>query len=85
LFAKDDRPLALRLLRRERRKDLPAQYGADIAVVVVATGSDASALLEGQSDVYALVVVRRGRTLVSDAVRAMTSYERARPTLVLAR
>lgn len=84
-FGRDDRSAAVRMLRRERRRDLPSQLGADIAVAVVAANSDASALLEGQSDVTALVVARRGRTSLDSAMRAMESYERAQPTLVLAR
>lgn len=84
-FDRDDRSAALRMLRRERRRDLPAQVGADAVVAVVVAGSDASALLEGQSDVAVLVVARRRHTGLGEVLRVVESFDRAEPTVVLAR
>lgn len=82
---KGDRAAALNLLRRDVRNDLPARVGADMLLAIVGEGSEASALLEGQSDLCALIVLRRRRTPISSALRVMRSYEHAEPVLVLAR
>lgn len=80
-----DRTAALALLGRDVRSDVAGQVGTDILVPVVPADSDAAALLEGQSDLRALVVVRRRRTPVDQALQALTSFARARPSLVLAK
>lgn len=80
-----DRSGALALLGRDVRSDVPGQIGTDLLVPVVPADSDASGLLEGQSDLRALIVVRRRRTSVSRALQALTSFARARPSLVLAK
>jgi hypothetical protein len=84
-FNKGDRAAALNFLRRDVRNDVPGRVGTDMLLVVVEEGSEASALLEGQSDLCALIVMRRRRTPISSALRVMRSYEYAEPVLVLAR
>lgn len=84
-ITKGDRTSALSLLRRDVRGDLEGRVGYDMLVAVVAEGSEASALLEGQSNLFALIVLRRRRTPISAALRVMKSYEHAEPVLVLAR
>jgi len=73
------------LLRRDARSDVAGRVGADMIVAVVDEGSEASALLEGQSDLCALIVVRRRHTPIASALRVMKSYSHAEPVLVLAR
>lgn len=80
-----DRAAALGLLGRDVRADVMLQNGADLLVAVVVADSDAAALLEGQSDVRAHVVVESGRTTLSRTLHILESFSRARPTLVLAK
>lgn len=81
----EDRAAALGLLGRDVREDVMLQNGADLLVAVVVADSDAAALLEGQSDVRAHVVVQSGRTTLSRTLHILESFSRARPTLVLAK
>lgn len=81
----EDRAAALGLLGRDVREDVMLQNGADLLVAVVVADSDAAALLEGQSDVRAHVVVQNGRTTLSRTLHILESFSRARPTLVLAK
>ena len=82
---KGDKTSAINLLRRDARSDVAGRVGADMIVAVVDEGSEASALLEGQSDLCALIVVRRRHTPIASALRVMNSYSHAKPILVLAR
>ena len=82
---KGDKTSAINLLRRDARSDVAGRVGADMIVAVVDEGSEASALLEGQSDLCALIVVRRRHTPIASALRVMKSYSHADPVLVLAR
>ncbi|MGS0685724.1 hypothetical protein ACVBEQ_11375 [Nakamurella sp. GG22] len=75
----------LRVLQHRFRENLRESVGTDMVVFVVGSGSESSSLLEGQSNLRALVVMRRGRTPISSALRAVAAYGRADPTIVLAR
>lgn len=81
----EDRAAALALLGRETREDIMVQTGSDLLVAVVEADSEAAALLEGQSDVLAHVVVQSGRTTLRRALHILESFSRSRPTLVLAK
>ena len=81
----DDRAAALVVLRHDVRDDIPAELGVDLIVIVVSAAGEAAAFLEGQSNLRALVVMRRRRTPISSALRVMKAFERAEPVLVLAR
>jgi hypothetical protein len=79
-----DRSMALATLGRETRRDLMASMDVDMLVVVVESGTHAAHMLEGQTDVAAVVMVRRRRTGVAEAALAMNAFDRAMPTMVLA-
>lgn len=81
----EDRAAALALLGHDVREDVLLQSGADLLIAVVAADSDAAALLEGQSDVRAHVVVQSGRTTLTRTLHILESFSRARPTLILAK
>lgn len=81
----EDRSMALTTLTRDIRRDVSGTIGADIMVVVVDTDTEAAHLLEGQSDFAAVVVARRRRTSVKAVAAAMNAFDRAMPSLVLAR
>jgi hypothetical protein len=81
----DDRTATFGILRHHVRDDVRREVGSDVLVVVVSADSDASALLEGQSNHQALIVIRRKRTRMSAVLRALKAYGRATPVLVLAR
>lgn len=80
-----DRGMALATLGRDVRDDVETALGADLLIAVVEAGSDAAHLLEGQSDFTAVVMARRRGTTVAAVNAAMTAFDRATPTLVLAR
>ena len=80
-----DRRVALDVLRHDIRDDVRGHFDADMLVLVVPAESDAAALLQGQSNLRALVVIRRRSTLIASALRVMESFGRAEPVLVLAR
>lgn len=82
---KANRAAALELLRRDTRDDARHRAGADILIAVVDSDSEASTLLQGQSDLRVLVVLRKRRTKVSSMLQVMKAFGRAQPVLVLAR
>jgi capsular polysaccharide biosynthesis protein len=76
---------SLRLLRHDVRDDVDGELGSDLVLYTVNADSKAASLLQGQSNLRALVVARRRRTRVEPALRALKSFSPARPVLVLVR
>lgn len=82
-ITKANRAAALDLLRRDIRDDPRNRAGADVLIAVVDSDSEASTLLQGQSDLRVLVVTRKRRTTISSVLRVMKAFGRAQPVLVL--
>jgi hypothetical protein len=71
-------------LRRDVRRNVPANFGADLAVVVCPADEEALSLIAGQSDLLVAVVARRRRTLLGRIRSTMDAVRVAEPVVVLA-
>ncbi len=80
-----DRRQVLDLLGHRTRADIGGRLQVDMLVAMVDADSEGCALLEGQSDLRAIVVVRRRHTRVESAMRILRAFGRAEPAVVLAR
>jgi len=72
-------------VRRDARENVQESQHADLLIVIVEADGEACAMLEGQSDLRAVVVIRRGQSLLTPALRQLSRLELARPLLVMAR
>ena len=79
-----DRSATLDLIRRDVRDDVRGRTGKDVLMAVVSSDSEAATLLQGQSNLQVLVVVRPRRTTVLSMLQVMKAFGRANPALVLA-
>ncbi len=75
----------LKLLRHDVRDDVDGKLGSDLVLYTVSADSKAADLLQGQSNLRALVVAQRRRTRVEPVLRVMKSFSPARPVLILMR
>lgn len=80
-----DRQATFDLLQYDHRTDVRGSMHVDLVVAVIPAGSVACQMLEGQSNLRAVVMMRRGSTPVLSALRTMQAFERAEPILILAR
>ena len=74
-------PDALSVLRWDVRENVREEFGVDVMIVVVAAGTPACDLLQGQSNLGALVVAIRRRTRITTAISLLRGFRRADPTL----
>lgn len=72
------------LLRYDVRDDVPRTFGSDILLTVVSAEDDAFGMLVGQSNLRAVIVVRRRVTMVAALARALAALDRAKPVVILA-
>lgn len=84
-ITKSNRAAALELLRRDTRDDVRHRAGADVLIAVIDSDSEAATLLQGQSDLRVLIVMRTRRTKISSMLHVMKAFGRAHPVLVLSR
>jgi hypothetical protein len=78
-------PLTNPLLRAGAPTRVRDLVGTDVLVVVVNAGTESAAMLQGRSEIRAVVLVRRNQTSISDALSAQRAYKESAPTLVVAR
>ena len=78
-------PASLKLLRHDVRQEVDQGLSSDLVLYTVIADSKAAALLQGQSNLRALIIARRRRTRVEPVLRAMKAFSPARPLLILVR
>ncbi|MDQ1286684.1 MAG: hypothetical protein QG622_249 [Actinomycetota bacterium] len=72
-------------LRRDVRRNIPANFSADMLVVVCGADEEALSLIAGQSDLLVAVVAKQRRTLLADIRRTVDAVRISEPVVVLAR
>jgi hypothetical protein len=80
--ASEDRLWAL---RRDVRRNVPANFSADMLVVVCAADEEALSLIAGQSDLLVAVVAKQRKTILADIRRTVDAVRVSEPVVVLAR
>jgi hypothetical protein len=80
--ASEDRLWAL---RRDVRRNIPANFSADLLVVVCGADEEALSLIAGQSDLLVAVVAKQRKTILADIRRTVDAVRVAEPVVVLAR
>lgn len=79
------REQSARYTNRAARERVHSISGTDRLVVVVGWDSEGCAMLQGQSDLAAIIVMRRRLSPVLNALRMLRNLGPARPVIVLAR
>jgi len=72
-------------LRRDVRRNVPANFSADLLVVVAGADEEALSLIAGQSDLLVSVVAKQRKTNLADIRRTVDSVRVSEPVVVLAR
>jgi hypothetical protein len=72
-------------LRRDVRRNIPANFSADILVVVCGADEEALSLIAGQSDLLVAVVAKPRKTALADIRRTVDAVRVSEPVVVLAR
>ena len=80
--ASEDRLWAL---RRDVRRNIPANFSADMLVVVCGADEEALSLIAGQSDLLVAVVAKQRKTVLTDIRRTVDAVRISEPVVVLAR
>jgi len=80
--ASEDRLWAL---RRDVRRNVPANFSADLLVVVCGADEEALSLIAGQSDLMVAVVSKQRKTSLADIRRTVDAVRVSEPVVVLAR
>jgi hypothetical protein len=80
--ASEDRLWAL---RRDVRRNVPANFQADLLVVVCGADEEALSLIAGQSDLLVAVVSKQRKTTLADIRRTVDAVRVSEPVVVLAR
>jgi hypothetical protein len=80
--ASEDRLWAL---RRDVRRNIPANFSADLLVVVCGADEEALSLIAGQSDLLVAVVAKQRKTILADIRRTVDAVRVSEPVVVLAR
>jgi len=80
--ASEDRLWAL---RRDVRRNIPANFSADLLVVVAGADEEALSLIAGQSDLLVAVVSKQRKTTLADIRRTVDAVRVSEPVVVLAR
>jgi hypothetical protein len=80
--ASEDRLWAL---RRDVRRNVPANFSADMLVVVCGADEEALSLIAGQSDLLVAVVAKQRKTILADIRRTVDAVRVSEPVVVLAR
>jgi hypothetical protein len=80
--ASEDRLWAL---RRDVRRNVPANFSADLLVVVCGADEEALSLIAGQSDLLVSVVAKQRKTTLADIRRTVDAVRVSEPVVVLAR
>lgn len=80
--ASEDRLWAL---RRDVRRNIPANFSADMLVVVCGADEEALSLIAGQSDLLVAVVAKQRKTTLADIRRTIDAVRISEPVVVLAR
>jgi hypothetical protein len=80
--ASEDRLWAL---RRDVRRNVPANFSADLLVVVCGADEEALSLIAGQSDLLVAVVSKQRKTALADIRRTVDAVRVSEPVVVLAR
>jgi hypothetical protein len=80
--ASEDRLWAL---RRDVRRNIPANFSADMLVVVCGADEEALSLIAGQSDLLVAVVAKQRKTILADIRRTVDAVRISEPGVVLAR
>ena len=80
--ASEDRLWAL---RRDVRRNIPANFSADLLVVVCGADEEALSLIAGQSDLLVAVVSKQRKTTLADIRRTVDAVRVSEPVVVLAR
>jgi len=71
-------------LRRDVRRDVPTNFGADVVVIGCHADEEALSLIAGQSDLLVVVVAKRRSTLLSRLRRTVDAVRVSDPVVVLA-
>lgn len=79
------REQSARYTNRAARERVHSLSGTDRLIVVVDCDSESCAMLHGQSDLAAIIVMRRRLSPVLNALRMLRNLAPARPVIVLAR
>jgi hypothetical protein len=72
-------------LRRDVRRNVPANFQADLLVVVCGADEEALSLIAGQSDLLVSVVAKQRKTTLADIRRTVDAVRVSEPVVVLAR
>ena len=72
-------------LRRDVRRNIPANFSADMLVVVCGADEEALSLIAGQSDLLVAVVAKQRKTVLADIRRTVDAVHICEPVVVLAR
>jgi len=72
-------------LRRDVRRNIPANFSADLLVVVCGADEEALSLIAGQSDLLVAVVAKQRKTTLADIRRTVDAVRVSEPVVVLAR
>ena len=72
-------------LRRDVRRNIPANFSADMLVVVCGADEEALSLIAGQSDLLVAVVAKQRKTILADIRRTVDAVRICEPVVVLAR
>jgi hypothetical protein len=72
-------------LRRDVRRNIPANFAADMLVVVCGADEEALSLIAGQSDLLIAVVAKQRKTILADIRRTVDAVRVSEPVVVLAR
>jgi hypothetical protein len=72
-------------LRRDVRRNIPANFSADMLVVVCGADEEALSLIAGQSDLLVAVVAKQRKTILADIRRTVDAVRVSEPVVVLAR
>jgi len=72
-------------LRRDVRRNIPANFAADLLVVVCGADEEALSLIAGQSDLLVAVVSKQRKATLADIRRTVDAVRVSEPVVVLAR
>ncbi|HEY6796688.1 MAG TPA: hypothetical protein VI248_18595 [Kineosporiaceae bacterium] len=72
-------------LRRDVRRNIPANFQADLLVVVCGADEEALSLIAGQSDLLVSVVAKQRKSRLADIRRTVDAVRVSEPVVVLAR
>jgi hypothetical protein len=72
-------------LRRDVRRNIPANFSADMLVVVCGADEEALSLIAGQSDLLVAVVAKQRKTVLADIRHTVDAVRISEPVVVLAR